>query len=107
MSMIRVAYRFEHAEDLSPSEQESLAEDMAEAINSRENGIGGYFVVTGGWDWVELEGEENEVEFVLNEHENHVKVTNPDLYNQVSVTSRDYDDWVAHTDDDIDIEMSV
>lgn len=95
MAKKRVVLRCKHDTNLTISEQETFADDVAKRLDGTD--LGGYFTVQGGWDWVEWEGDKQTVENKAQAHVQDKRVDSYDVVESTDISSTNYSKRVYHT----------
>lgn len=99
MTKRRYLIRCENASELSGSEQEQLVDDVYSILDGED--IRGVFVAEGNWNWLDVEGEQAEVDNVVQEFKRlddvgAVEFEKTDDYSEWTMS----DSWHGHGDND-------
>jgi len=99
MTKRRYLIRAENAKNLTGSEQEQFVDEVYNIVDG--TGVRGTFVVSGGWDWLDWEGEASQVDAVVQQFSNLEAVSSVEV--ESTEESEDWtisDGWYGHGDEE-------
>ena len=103
MAYRRMVVRCENSNNLNGTQQKDFADDVKSRLEGSD--LRGYFVVSGGNNWLEWEGDATTVQQKVNQHLSDSRVTSYDIVEDTEVNSLNLSKWRAHTEPDIHCDL--